>query len=205
MGFFDPPNGPLYNPNASLYPPPRRKVFISYHHADEDEVAAFRAFYQDVAQCFISRGINAGMPGDVIDSGDPEYVMGRIRTLHLQDSTVTVVMIGNETCARRFVDWELQASLRQPANGLPNDVLGIKLSSYRDTGYPQRLNYNLLPPDRTEDIDCYARAYKMPSCAGDLTRWIEDAFAARSSRPHLIVNPRDRMLYNRAVGLRASR
>lgn len=205
MGFFDPPSGPLYNPNASVYRPPRRKVFISYHHADESEVSAFRAVYQDVAECFLSRGIKAGMPGDVIDSSDPEYVMGRIRTLYLQDSTVTLVMIGNETWSRRFVDWELQGSLRQPSDGLPNGVLGIKLPSYRDTGYPPRLNENLLPPDRTEDIDCYARAYEMPSSAAELTRWIEDAFAARSSRRHLIVNPRDRMRYNRSIAPRFSR
>jgi len=206
MGFFDPPHGPLYNPTASLYRPPRRKVFISYHHADEDEVAAFRALYQDVAGCFISRGINAGMPGDVIDSSNPDYVMGRIRALHLRDSTVTIVMIGIETWARRFVDWELQASLRRPSDGLPNGVLGIKLPSCQGADYPDRLNKNLLSPQEIESGEaCYARVHSMPANAAELTRWIEEAFTARTARAHLIDNPRDRMRYNKSVPFRLSR
>ncbi|MBN1655077.1 MAG: TIR domain-containing protein [Deltaproteobacteria bacterium] len=42
----------------------------------------------------------------------PDYVMRRIRDEHLRDSTVTIVMIGNCTWSRKYVDWELQASLR---------------------------------------------------------------------------------------------
>ena len=57
------------------------------------------------------------MSDDVIESTDTDYVMRRIRELYLQDSTVTIVLIGKCTWARRFVDWEIQASLRQSESG----------------------------------------------------------------------------------------
>ena len=44
------------------------------------------------------------MEDDVIDSNNTDYVMQRIRQLYLQDSTVTLVLIGKCTWARRFGD-----------------------------------------------------------------------------------------------------
>jgi hypothetical protein len=42
----------------------------------------------------------------------PRAELRRIRQLYLLDSTVTIVLIGKCTWARKFVDWETQASLR---------------------------------------------------------------------------------------------
>src|SRR4051794_8917026 len=90
----------------------RRKCFISYHHADEAEVNDFIKVYDGMHDAFIARGIGEAMPGDVIDSTDTDYVMRRVRELYVGDSTVTLVMLGRCTWARRYVDWEIQASLR---------------------------------------------------------------------------------------------
>ena len=49
----------------------------------------------------------------LIDSDDDDYVMRRIREEYLSDTTVTLVFIGKETWTRKFVDWELAASLHQ--------------------------------------------------------------------------------------------
>lgn len=65
------------------------------------------------------------MAQDIIDSTDPDYVMRRIRELYIRDSTVTLVMLGKCTWGRRYVDWEIQASLRAPQNGLTNGRLAI--------------------------------------------------------------------------------
>ena len=177
----------------------RRKVFISYHHADEAEVRAFVDTFDHGSNVLITRGIGAGMSPDIINSSDPDYVMRRIRALYLRDSTVTIVMIGNCTWSRKYVDWELQASLRNGQSTIPNGVLGIRLSSYQRTGYPERLNANLLEaPDGIQD--CYARVSDMPQTIDTLVYHIEKAFQARTTRQHLIENPRRRMLYNRSCG-----
>ena len=168
----------------------RRKVFISYHHDDQRAADSFVAHFDDVWDFLISRGLGIGMDPDIVNSRDPDYVMGQIRRKYLRDSSVTIVLIGRCTRARRYVDWEIQASLRRPAGGLPNGLLGIKLPSYNGHGYPDRLNRNLNSPGR--DAEVYARAIDYPQSGQNLTSWIEDAFRARTQRAHLIVNPRQR-------------
>jgi hypothetical protein len=169
---------------------PRRKVFISYHHDDQREVDAFVGHFDDVWDAFIRRGLGIGIDPDIVNSQDPEYVMAQIRRRYLRDSSVTIVLIGRCTLARRYVDWEIQASLRRPAGGLPNGLLGLKLPSYGGQGYPDRLNKNLRAQGETRDV--YARAIDYPANPRVLVSSIEDAFTARTTRAHLIVNPRER-------------
>jgi Thoeris protein ThsB, TIR-like domain len=182
-----------------LAQPIRRKVFISYHHADEDEIQRFIKTFDHAWDSFIARGIGAGMTGDIVDSADTDYVMSRIRLEYLRDSSITLVMIGNCTWSRRYVDWELQASLRSGDTVIPNGVLAIKLPSYSGGIYPDRLSKNLWRQAGYGN-DCYARVYGMPISAGQLMAYFEDAYKARNTRRHLIINPRDRMGYNRDCG-----
>src|SRR4051794_5731723 len=122
----------------------RRKCFISYHHADQAEVERFINTFDHLHDIFIYRGLGIGMEPDIVDSNDTEYVMRRIRQVYLKDSTVTLLMIGRCTWARRYVDWELQASLRQGEMTLPNGLLGIKLPSFsEEVSFPNRFNLNL--------------------------------------------------------------
>lgn len=176
----------------------RRKCFISYHHADQIEVYSFIRAFDSFHDIFIYRGLGLSMADDIINSTNTDYVMQRIRELYLSDSTVTIVMIGQCTWARRYVDWEIQASLRQGLANTPNGLLGIKLPSYRGNGYPARLNANLRPAEAGTLSDCYARVIDYPSSTETLRYWIEDAFSARTTRRNLINNPRDRFSYNRA-------
>jgi hypothetical protein len=172
----------------------RRKVFISYHHADQDAANAFVDHFDDVSDVFIRRGLGIGMAPDIVNSRNPEYVMTQIRRRYLQDTSVTIVLIGRCTWARRYVDWEIQASLRRPALGLPNGLLGIKLPSYRGGLYPDRLNRNLKAPGETREV--YARVINYPQIGQQLVAWIEDAFRARTQRAGSIVNPRERQERN---------
>lgn len=176
----------------------RRKVFISYHHNDQDELNDFVNTFDKERKVFIGRVLGSDMEQDIIDSDDTDYVMRRIRDLYLKDSTVTIVLIGKCTWARRYVDWEIQASLRHGETVTPNGLLGVKLPSYkrgRPRRYPNRLNLNLKQDDKQED--CYARVIDYPQRKDTLANWIEDAFKARTSRAHLIVNPRERFTNNR--------
>lgn len=171
----------------------RRKVFISYHHADQREVEQFVQTFDHERNLFIYRAL--GLADDIINSYDTDYVMRRIRELYLRDSTVTVVLIGKCTWARRYVDWEIQASLRRGQTVTPNGLLGIVLpSAGRNPTPPERLRTNLKGANSDEG---YARWYWYPQRKDSLVNWIEDAFQSRTSRAHLIVNPRDRFTYNR--------
>lgn len=173
----------------------RHKVFISYHHDDEDEVKDFIQTFDKDRKVFITRILGAGMSDDIIKSTDTDYVMSRIRKKYLKDSTVTIVMLGKCTWARRYVDWEIKSSLTQGSK-TPNGLLGIKLPSYNSNGYPKRLNENLKQKDSGE-TGCYARVIDYPTRKDTLINKIDDAFNARTTRNQLIKNTRDRFLYNR--------
>lgn len=159
------------------------KCFISYHAAD---MSAVDDFCLRFSASFIRRGVK--MADDIIDSEDTDYVMTRIRELYLQDSTVTLVLIGKCTWARRFVDWEVQASLRQPQDGYPNGLLAIQLWQ----------SYATLPNRVRLNVDSgYAKFYKYPRSPTDLANMIDKAWKARFDKANLIQNPRARFGYNR--------
>ena len=142
---------------------------------------------------FIARTL--GVTGDIIDSDDTDYVMSCIRALYLGDSTVTIVLVGRCTWARRYVDWELQASLRSGVAATPNGLIGIILpSGGRQPRVPDRLSVNL---QGTNNSTGYARYYRYPQSKDALAGYIEDAYAARTTKVQLIKNPRERFKNNK--------
>ncbi|MCJ8322251.1 MAG: TIR domain-containing protein [Hyphomicrobiales bacterium] len=160
------------------------KCFISYH---KDDKTAVDDFCNKFSGSFIRRGLK--MEDDLIDSTNTDYVMKRIRLLYLGDSTVTIVLIGKCTWARRFVDWEVQSSLRNPADGLPNGVVAIQLWD----------SYQKLPERVAENVEAgYSKFYTYPKNSAGLSRIIDEAFAARTGKSDLIVNKRDRFKNNRS-------
>lgn len=171
----------------------KRKVLISYHHDDQREVDEFIDRFSRRECVFIPKMLGPGGIGtDLINSTNTAYVMSQIRQRYLQDSTVTIVLIGSCTHSRRYVDWELKASLTQ-GSYTPNGVMGIILPSQGEsTNLPPRLNDNW----NHGHENCYARYWIYPRSAGELAGWIEDAFDARTSRRHLISNSQSMMKYN---------
>ena len=173
----------------------RHRCFISYHHDDEDEVQDFIKTFDEERDVFIARALGTDMEQGIIDSDDTDYVMRRIRELYLKDATVTIVLIGKCTWARRYVDWGIQASLRHGETVTPLGLLGILLPSMgKKANAPERLDANLKDKDGNE---LYARWYVYPQRKDTLANRIDDAFGARSSRADLIVNTRDRFKINR--------
>lgn len=166
----------------------KRKVFISYHHRDQEDVNRFVSEFSNV---FIPKTVGVKDGDFNCDSQDPQYIMRRIREQKLQDSTVTIVLIGSCTHSRRYVDWEIKASLQQ-GQTLPNGLIGINLKYMGETGMaPQRLADNL-----GANNSGYARYYVYPKSEQELRRWIEDAYQARTSRRDLIHNSNEMMHYN---------
>ncbi|OMG24172.1 TIR domain-containing protein [Actinomyces naeslundii] len=168
----------------------RRKCFISYHHADEIEVAQFIQTFDHNQDVLIARGIGASMSGDIINSTNDDYIMRKIRENYLRDTSVTIVMIGKETWKRKFVDWEIAASLRNTPQVSASGLLAITLPSvaaYADRQLPYRLKDNIQGKDGTEG---YARWWRYPSNSDTLAELIEIAYSNRTKKDYLRNNSR---------------
>ncbi len=167
----------------------RHKCFVSHHGDDRSEVLDFIDDFDEGQNALITRSIT--MPDDVINSDDDDYVMRQIRERFLKDSSVTIVMIGECTWSRKFVDWEVQASLRRRSEGPPpNGLLAILLDPGATQGkLPDRVKLNW--------ESGYAKFYPYPSSANQLASWIDAAFEAREEEAYLIENPRNRQPYNK--------
>lgn len=166
----------------------RRKVFISHYKGDRSEVDSFIESYGNV---FIPKVLGANDNDDFIDSTDTNYVMQRIRDKYLEDTTVTIVLVGSCTHSRRYVDWEIKSSLQQ-GEDLPNGLLGIALPSRSDSAHlPERFKHNW-----QKDGGGYARFKSYPSSEAQLRGWIEEAYKARTELAHLIDNSLPMMGYN---------
>ena len=170
----------------------KRRIFISHYRGDSDEVEEFIQYYATKQGVFTPYVLGANDNDDFIDSANTDYVMTQIRKKYLHDTTVTIVLIGSCTHSRRYVDWEIKSSLRK-GEYTPNGLMGIILPSQGKSAYmPPRLEKNW-----TKDhVDCFARYWIYPRSAEELGLWIEDAYAARTSRADLIENSKTMMKYN---------
>lgn len=168
----------------------RHKCFVSYHAADRDEV---EAFLDEFGTEFIAKTVGVTDEDDFIDSDDTGYIMDRIRTKYLGDSSVTIVLVGSCTWARRYVDWEVYSSLRSSKYSKVNGLLAISLPSVsgRGASLPDRVSDNLLRDANNNELG-YAQWMKYPTSGSALRGWIETAYNARTSRVALIDNTRPR-------------
>lgn len=156
----------------------KHKCFILYHQDDAKEVQAFMDAYDHI---FTPKTLGVSDIDDFIDSDDTDYVMRRIRELYLTDSTVTIVLVGKCTWARKYVDWEIASSLRNDPNSKRSGLLAITLKSAAnatDKRPPDRVDDNLLGKDH---VDGYARWNVYPKSAAGLQSWIQAAFNRRDT------------------------
>ncbi len=162
----------------------RRKCFISYHHTDQAAVNKFIDDFDSRRDVFIARAV--GVSQDLINSQNTDYIMRRIRELYLADSTVTIVLLGNGTWARKYVDWEIASTLRNDQNNRRSGLVAITLPN-ASAELPPRFRDNWV--DHNHGVG-YAKWWKYPTSASSLADIIEDAFEGRTSRSHLIDNTR---------------
>ena len=102
------------------------KVFISYHH-DNDQWAKDELLrWNQEEHLFIDKSVDTG---DIPDDLDDESIRVKIRDEYLQDSTVTILLVGEETKYRKHVDWELFSSMRDSEKNKKSGVLVIMLPS----------------------------------------------------------------------------
>ena len=104
------------------------KVFISYHHANDQWYKEELVKFATEHQIFNDQSVDTG---DIDENLDDETIRRLIRDYYLKDTSVTILLIGTETKRRKHVDWELYSSMR---DGMVNKKSGILVITLPSTG-----------------------------------------------------------------------
>ena len=164
----------------------RHKVFISYYYED-DEVWKDR-FIRMMGERIVDKSVKVG---DIVDVNIPiDEALRQVREEHLAEATVTVVLIGPRTWQRKFVDWEIGATLRDTRMNPRCGLLGILLPHH--PGYQQAEHDPHLVPPRLAD-NCggdnpFAHIYDWPGLrnkrrGAEVQGWIHKAYQRRTKQP----------------------
>lgn len=146
------------------------KVFVSYsHRLDQAAAEDFRKLFADEKDVFIDKSIRHD-----IGALKKESIKKQLREL-IADSSVTVVLIGAETGGRKWIDWEIQNSLRKGEGNHRNGILGVRIK-YKEHWVPERLEDNV--PEMGLIID-------WPRDKRTLANKIEEAYQKRDGTPDL--------------------
>lgn len=162
---------------AAMMQPVRRKIFVTYHHGnDQAYYDEFSRFFHDQYEAVFDNSLERS-----IDSDNVQYVMQRIRDNHIMGTSCTVLLIGAQTHQRKYVDWEIKATLAKQ-----HGLLGIVLPTHQTT-----YDGKIVVPDRFHDnvLSGYAQwVHANGLTAQHLTTLIN---AAAATPKILINNSRD--------------
>ncbi|WP_193175416.1 TIR domain-containing protein [Oricola nitratireducens] len=165
--------------------PVRREVFVSYHHGSD------QAYYESLSETMHDRLqlLTDNSLERRIDSSNHDYIMRRIREHHLHGSSCTIVLCGANTWRRKYVDWEIQASLTQQMGLVGVWLPTLPLLPNNSTDKPARLQDN---------IDSGYAVWISWSDIASNQRALTDAIErANAASKRLIINSRIRMERNR--------
>jgi len=91
------------------------RTFISYHHKNEQNLKDEIIETGVEGEEFIDKSV---ADGDIDRGLEEETIMRKIREDYLQGSTVIIVLIGEKTADRPFINSEIQAGLWKDPTGL---------------------------------------------------------------------------------------
>ena len=159
-----------------------RNIFLSFHQSDEIEANVWCRRFGDYFNEIRTLGLHehGDEYAEHIKSGDNDYVMRCIREDKIAGTSCTVVLIGKCTWARRYVDWEIAATLRNFTDSARGGLIGVQLPSAQDHGWatlPPRLALNITNEGGTETG--YARFYPPAPSNDTIARWVDEAVARR--------------------------
>lgn len=163
--------------------PSKRKVFVSYQHrGDQGYYDGFCRVFCDTYDVLQDNSLDR-----LIESDNADYVIRQIRENYVTGSSCTIVLCGVDTPNRKFVDWEIKATL-----DAQHGLVGVKLPTL------QVVNNSCLKPARLQDnLDSGYAVWTwwetIVQQPGLLSGFIEEA----NQKPKgLINNSRDRRLRN---------
>lgn len=100
------------------------KAFISYHHINDQYYKDALVKMNDRYSIFVDRSVDTG---DISDGLDDQTIREEIRDEYLRDSTVTIVLVGDETKKRMHVDWEIYSSMYDGTVNKKSGILVVNL------------------------------------------------------------------------------
>ncbi len=173
----------------------RHKVFVSYHHEnDENYKNRFEFLFGEVEKSIVSRSVQIG---DIDPYSNTDYIRQQIRDRFLRDSTVTVVLIGTETWKRKHVDWEIGSSLRKTAYNSRSGLIGM-LPTHPSYGSGKYDPYTV-PPRLYDNVSRgFAKMYQWSERPFEVQSWVHEAYTRRNSLVDLPDNSRDTFRNNRS-------
>ena len=163
-----------------------RNVFVSYsHRLDQTYADYFRRKFGGLCNSkqmvFSDRSLQDQDLSYLTDESIKNYyIRPKIR-----NSSVTIILIGEETGGRWWVDWEIYYSLIKTKDNDRNGLLGIYLP-YKEHFVPQRL---------LDNIPGNGLIIRMPNTKQALESAIEVAYARRHNDPDLSRPLRQRNSY----------
>lgn len=105
---------------------PKRKVFISYHHRNDQDYKKALLDFNEMHNIFIDSSVDIG---DIDDSLPNQTIRRIIRDKYLTNSTVTILLVGTETKYRKHIDWEIYSSMIDGSVNKRSGILVITLPS----------------------------------------------------------------------------
>ncbi|MGO3576450.1 TIR domain-containing protein [Lactobacillus helveticus] len=84
------------------------KTFISYHHSGEQKLKDELVNTAKSKDYFIDKSVS---DGDIDTNLSEDTIMSKIRTDFIKDASVIVVLVGEQTASRPYVNSEIQAGL----------------------------------------------------------------------------------------------
>ena len=164
-----------------LLKPIKRKVFISYHHKTD------QAYYNLLSQYF-SNTLDLFYDSSLerrLDSTNSEYLNRKIREEYIFGTSLTIVLCGSETWKRRWVDWEIHATLHHQ-HGLLGIILPTCAKNYE--------NKYIVHSRLHENIDSgYALWMHWTQDASILKTNMEAAIQRSNSQKSAIINSATKM------------
>jgi hypothetical protein len=117
----------------------KRKVFVSYHHGgDQVYYDGFTKFFSDTYDVFCDTSLERPY-----DSENTDYVRWQIRQNNISGSSCTIVLCGAKTHERKYVDWEIKATLDKQHGLIGIWLPTLPLSPNGGTQKPDRLQDNI--------------------------------------------------------------
>jgi hypothetical protein len=105
-----------------VVPAMRRAVFVSYQHGhDQVHYDAFAKLYSGTYRITRNSALRQR-----VESADAEAMVRSMQADHLTASSCTIVLCGLATRWRKFVDWEIRATLDEE-----HGLIGVKLPNLR--------------------------------------------------------------------------
>lgn len=113
---------------------PRHKVFISYYHEDDQDyknaLINMREYDFDKGQ-YISIFKDCSVHENEIDDTDmtDEQIRCEIRDNYIADASVLILLCGENTKRRKYIDWEIHAAMYNSEKNPKMGILVIDLPS----------------------------------------------------------------------------